>query len=56
MTSSGQVAVHVKATEKPGKQRYSVMCILLVTLLVSYLDRVNISVLIADNKSYTNWA
>jgi sugar phosphate permease len=50
MTSSGQVAVHVKATEKPGKQRYSVMCILLVTLLVSYLDRVNISVLIADNK------
>jgi sugar phosphate permease len=50
MDSSSQVAAQLKATEKPGKHRYSIMSILLLTLLVSYLDRVNISVLIADNK------
>jgi sugar phosphate permease len=34
--------------EKPTRQRIVVILILLVTLLVAYLDRVNVSVLLAD--------
>ncbi|HWR07660.1 MFS transporter [Sporomusa sp.] len=37
------------AGEKPTRQRVVVILILLVTLLVAYLDRVNISVLVADD-------
>lgn len=40
---------NVKAAEIPSRQRYVVMGVLLLTLLVAYLDRVNISVLIADS-------
>lgn len=36
-------------TGMPTKQRYVLVAILLVTLLVAYLDRVNVSVLVADN-------
>ena len=35
--------------EKPTKQRVILVLILLVTLLIAYLDRVNVSVLLADN-------
>lgn len=38
----------VSVVEKPTKQRMVVILVLLVTLLVAYLDRVNISVLVAD--------
>lgn len=34
---------------KPTKQRVVLVAILLVTLLIAYLDRVNVSVLVADN-------
>lgn len=34
---------------KPTKQRFILVLILLVTLLIAYLDRVNVSVLLADN-------
>jgi sugar phosphate permease len=36
-------------TSQPTKQRFVLVMILLVTLLVAYLDRVNVSVLVADN-------
>jgi len=35
--------------EKPTKQRVVLVAILLLTLLIAYLDRVNVSVLLADN-------
>ncbi|HBP66282.1 MAG TPA: MFS transporter [Desulfosporosinus sp.] len=34
---------------KPTRQRFILVLILLVTLLIAYLDRVNVSVLLADN-------
>ena len=37
------------AAEQPTKQRFILVFILLITLLVAYLDRVNVSVLLADN-------
>ena len=37
-----------EAVEQPTKQRVVVIVVLLVTLLVAYLDRVNVSVLVAD--------
>lgn len=36
--------------EKPTKQRIVVILILFVTLVVAYLDRVNVSILVADEK------
>lgn len=42
------------ATEKPTKQRILLLVILFITLLVAYLDRVNVSVLIADNAFLTD--
>jgi sugar phosphate permease len=38
---------------KPTNQRYILVFILLITLLVAYLDRVNVSVLAADNAFLT---
>ncbi|MPM15040.1 putative sulfoacetate transporter SauU [bioreactor metagenome] len=38
---------------KPTSQRYVLVFILLITLLVAYLDRVNVSVLAADNAFLT---
>lgn len=38
---------------KPTNQRYVLVFILLITLLVAYLDRVNVSVLAADNAFLT---
>jgi sugar phosphate permease len=43
------LAWRATAEKKPTKQRVVVILILLVTLLVAYLDRVNISVLVADD-------
>ncbi len=37
-------------TAEPTKQRFILVFILLITLLVAYLDRVNVSVLLADPK------
>jgi len=34
---------------KPSRQRVLIVLILLITLLIAYLDRVNVSVLLADN-------
>lgn len=42
------------ATETPTKQRILLLVILFITLLVAYLDRVNVSVLIADNQFVTD--
>ena len=42
------------AVEKPTKQRVLLLTILFITLLVAYLDRVNVSVLIADNNFLTD--
>jgi sugar phosphate permease len=39
---------------RPTKQRVVLVLILLVTLLVAYLDRVNVSVLLADNAFLTD--
>ena len=39
---------------RPTKQRVALVAILLLTLLVSYLDRVNVSVLLADNAFLTD--
>lgn len=39
---------------RPTKQRVVLVAILLLTLLVSYLDRVNVSVLLADNTFLTD--
>ena len=38
----------------PTKQRVMLVVILLITLLVAYLDRVNVSVLVADNSFLTD--
>lgn len=35
--------------EKPSRQRLVLVLVLLVTLLVAYLDRVNVAVLVADD-------
>ena len=42
------------AATQPTKQRFILVLILLVTLLVAYLDRVNVSVLLADNAFLTD--
>ena len=42
-----------EAAEQPTKQRVVVIVVLLVTLLVAYLDRVNVSVLVADEAFLT---
>jgi sugar phosphate permease len=47
------VATHVPI-EKPTKQRILLLIILFITLLIAYLDRVNVSVLIADNNFMTD--
>lgn len=39
---------------KPTRQRFIIVLILLVTLLIAYLDRVNVSVLLADNVFLTD--
>lgn len=39
---------------RPTKQRVALVAILLVTLLIAYLDRVNVSVLVADNVFLTD--
>lgn len=39
---------------RPTRQRVSLVLILLVTLLIAYLDRVNVSVLLADNAFLTD--
>lgn len=44
----GNKVVDDVTTETPTKKRVSVVIILLITVLVAYLDRVNVSVLIAD--------
>lgn len=44
----------VSVGEKPTKQRVILVLILLITLLVAYLDRVNVSVLLADNTFLTD--
>jgi len=36
-------------SEQPSRQRVILVLILLITLLIAYLDRVNVSVLLADN-------
>lgn len=42
------LAYQATAVAKPTRQRMVVILVLLVTLLVAYLDRVNVSVLVAD--------
>ncbi len=42
------------ATMKPTRQRVILVAILLLTLLVAYLDRVNVSVLLADKAFLTD--
>ena len=42
------------ATEKPTRERWVLVLILLVTLLIAYVDRVNVSVLVADNQFLTD--
>ncbi len=53
MSPTEQLASQVNIEGKPTKERYNIMFILLLTLLVAYLDRVNISVLIADKTFLT---
>jgi MFS family permease len=45
---------HPEFAETPTRQRVVLVIILLVTLLVAYLDRVNVSVLLADTKFLTD--
>lgn len=45
---TGKVVPEAAATMKPTRQRVMLVAILLLTLLVAYLDRVNVSVLLAD--------
>ena len=47
-------AVGSTTTMRPTKQRFVLVFILLITLLVAYLDRVNVSVLLADNAFLTD--
>ncbi|HWR40138.1 MAG TPA: MFS transporter [Patescibacteria group bacterium] len=42
------------AAEKPTRERWVLVLILLVTLLIAYVDRVNVSVLVADNAFLTD--
>lgn len=50
-----QPAVAVAAESvRPTKQRVVLVAILLLTLLIAYLDRVNVSVLLADNTFLTD--
>lgn len=49
VTSSPQLTYSPQAT----KQRWKIVAILFVTLLVAYLDRVNVSVLVVDNAFLT---
>lgn len=44
----------ITAETRPTRQRYFLVFILLVTLLIAYLDRVNVSVLAADNAFLTD--
>lgn len=48
MDKQRQVAYQTTDVVKPTRQRIVVILVLLVTLLVAYLDRVNVSVLVAD--------
>lgn len=50
---TGSTAVQV-STIKPTRERVVLVAILLFTLLVAYLDRVNVSVLLADNTFLTD--
>ena len=54
MADAGISTRSILSTEKPTKQRYVLAGILLFTLLVAFLDRVNVSVLIADNAFLTD--
>ena len=45
---AGNTVVEKTLAETPTKKRVGVVIILLITVLVAYLDRVNVSVLIAD--------
>jgi sugar phosphate permease len=47
-------ARHSEFVETPTRQRVVLVIILFVTLLVAYLDRVNVSVLLADTKFLTD--
>src|SRR5262245_28047388 len=40
----------ISAPEKPSKQRFNVVAILFIGIMVAYLDRVNVSVLGADKQ------
>jgi len=42
-------AAKAGGSEKPTKERWLLVGILMITLLIAYLDRVNVSVLLADN-------
>lgn len=53
MDSMGPGASAANAT-KPTRERVILVIILLITLLVAYLDRVNVSVLLADNAFLTD--
>ncbi len=53
MKSERIVVQQAAATEAPTKQRIVMILILLITLLVAYLDRVNVSVLVADDTFLT---
>ena len=45
---------HSEFAETPTRQRVILVIILFVTLLVAFLDRVNVSVLLADNQFLTD--
>jgi len=44
-----RTAAQAGGAEKPTKERWLLVGILMITLLIAYLDRVNVSVLLADN-------
>ena len=48
-TKSSAAALDSSVGSKPTRQRVILVLILLITLLIAYLDRVNVSVLLADN-------
>lgn len=47
-------AARAGGAEKPTKERWLLVGILMITLLIAYLDRVNVSVLLADNLFLTD--
>ena len=49
MQDNNGSAVYAGGAEKPTKERWLLVAILMLTLLIAYLDRVNVSVLLADN-------